>query len=99
MENNGQPQLGNGGSFAPHPQNQQQTAPVISVKEWLLTMLIMIIPIVNIIMMFVFAFGEGNPSKQNYFKAALIWAAIILGIYLVFFVLLFGIFFSAANSI
>lgn len=50
------------------------------------------------IMMFVFAFGEGNPSKRNYFKAALIWAAIILGIYLVFFVLIFGMFFSAANS-
>jgi len=75
-------------------QQSRDTAPIVSVKEWLLTMLIMIIPVVNIVMMFVFAFGEGNPSKQNYFKAALIWAAIILAFYLLIVVLLFGTLFA-----
>ncbi|MFF2890525.1 hypothetical protein [Paenibacillus sp. NPDC057967] len=75
-------------------QQSQDTAPIVSVKEWMLTMLLMIIPVVNIIMMFVFAFGEGNPSKQNYFKAALIWAAIILAFYLLIVVLLFGTIFA-----
>ncbi|HIW32658.1 MAG TPA: hypothetical protein IAA29_07715 [Candidatus Paenibacillus intestinavium] len=69
---------------------QEQVAPVVTVKEWLITMLILIIPIVNIVMMFVWAFGGGNPSKANYFKAALIWAAIITILYVVVFVLILG---------
>ena len=64
-----------------YQQQNQQMAPIVTFKEWLITMLIMIIPIVNVIMMFVYAFGEGNPSKKNYFKASLLIAAIILGIY------------------
>ncbi|MBD2870943.1 hypothetical protein IDH41_20365 [Paenibacillus sp. IB182493] len=56
----------------------------------MLTMLIMIIPIVNIIMMFVWAFGDGNPSKQNYFKASLLWAAIILGLYAIIAIIVFA---------
>lgn len=62
---------------------QEPLAPIVSVKEWLITTLILIIPIVNIIMMFVWAFGGGNPSKANYFKAALIWAAIVTVIYII----------------
>jgi uncharacterized integral membrane protein len=50
--------------------------------------LVMIIPIVNIIMMFVWAFGEGNPTKKNYFKASLLWAAIIIAIYAVVFIII-----------
>lgn len=104
MDNHTQPQYNNGGQFAPPPPPpppyypQQPMAPVISIKDWMLTMLIMMIPIVNIIMMFVYAFGDGNPSKKNYFKASLIWAAIGLGIYILFFVIVFGIFFTAASS-
>lgn len=65
--------------------------PTISVKEWMVTLLLLAIPLVNIIMLFVWAFGGGaNPSKVNYAKAALIWAAIGIGIYVVFFLLIFG---------
>lgn len=67
---------------------QQPVSPVITVKEWMLITLVMLIPIVNIIMMFVWAFGEGNPTKQNYFKASLLWAAILLVIYAIIFVII-----------
>lgn len=98
MDNNVQPPFNNGG-YAPHQAAyQQDVSPVISVKEWLLTALLMLIPIVNIVMIFVFAFGEGNPTKKNYFKASLIMAAIILGLYLLVFVLIFGVLFSS-NSL
>ena len=66
-------------------QNQigHQQAPVVSVKEWLLTNLIMMIPLVNLIMMLVWAFSSNtNPNKANYFKAALILCAIVMAIYL-----------------
>lgn len=74
-------------------QNQigHQQAPVVSVKEWLLTNLIMMIPLVNIVMMLVWAFGSNtNPNKANYFKAALILFAILMAIYLVLAVVIFG---------
>lgn len=62
-------------------QNQigHQQAPVVSVKEWLLTNLILMIPLVNLMMIFVWAFGPNtNPNKANYFKAALILFVIYL---------------------
>ena len=74
-------------------QNQigHQQAPVVSVKEWLITNLIMMIPLVNIVMMLVWAFNSNtNPNKANYFKAALILFAIVMVIYLVLAVVFFG---------
>ena len=74
-------------------QNQigHQQAPVVSVKEWLLTNLIMMIPLVNLIMMLLWAFSSNtNPNKANYFKAALILFAILMAIYLVLAVVIFG---------
>lgn len=62
-------------------QNQidQPQAPVVSIKEWLLTNLILMIPLVNIVMTIVWAFGSNtNPNKANYFKAALILFVIYL---------------------
>ena len=74
-------------------QNQigHQQAPVVSVKEWLITNLIMMIPLGNIVMMLVWAFSSNtNPNKANYFKAALILFAIVMVIYLVLAVVFFG---------
>lgn len=74
-------------------QNQigHQQAPVVSIKEWLLTNLILMIPLVNIVMMLVWAFGSNtNPNKANYFKATLILFAIVMVIYLVLAVVIFG---------
>lgn len=58
---------------------------------WLVTSLIMMIPLVNLIMMFVWAFSSNtNPNKANYFKAALILFAIVMAIYLVLVVVFLG---------
>ncbi len=62
----------------------------LSVKDWILTMIILAIPIVNIIMLFVWGFGEGtNPNKRNYARAALIIAAIAIVLYLIFAIVFF----------
>lgn len=56
----------------------------VKVGEWLIAMLIMLIPCVNIIMMFVWAFSSSEKkSKSNYFKAVLIYTGIVLAIYLI----------------
>lgn len=93
MEANQQPVQSQGMAY----QSPAPVAPVVSVKEWMLAMLIMCIPIVNIIMMFVWAFGNGNPSKQNYFKAALLWTAIVIVLYIIIGVVIVGAITASMN--
>ncbi|KMY50412.1 hypothetical protein [Peribacillus loiseleuriae] len=68
---------------------------IVSVKSWLGTLALLLIPIVNIILLFVWAFdGEFNVNRKNFAKAQLILMAIIIGLYLiifVFFLVLVGI--------
>ena len=46
---------------------------VISTKEWVIINLVMLIPIVNIIMLIVWAFGDNtNLNKANWAKASII---------------------------
>ena len=62
---------------APQTQAPMAQSPVMTLGEWMIIMLLMAIPIVNIILLLVWAFsGETNPSKSNFAKAALIWTAI-----------------------
>jgi hypothetical protein len=61
---------------------------VVKTGEWVVTILITAIPVVGFIMLFVWAFGSGtNPSKSNWAKAILIWIAIIIVLYIIFFAL------------
>lgn len=71
----------------------------MSVKDWMITMLITCIPLVGIIMLFVWAFGGDNskPSRSTWAKAALLWALIITVLYMVIAFMFFGALFSAAN--
>ncbi|MFC4776233.1 hypothetical protein ACFO9Q_05555 [Paenibacillus sp. GCM10023252] len=94
MDNYQQPQVNSGVPGHGYAE-QQQVSPIISIKEWMLILFILFIPLVNIIMMFVWAFGEGNPTKKNYFKASLIWSAIVLGIYAIIAIILIA---TAASS-
>jgi hypothetical protein len=55
----------------------------MSVKDWLISLLLLLIPLVNIILPFVWAFGGNvNINKKNFFRAYLIYMAIglVLGI-------------------
>lgn len=54
----------------------------ISIGDWMLTYLLLIIPIVNIVLLFVWAFGSNtHPSKANWAKANLIWILIVIVFY------------------
>ncbi len=55
----------------------------VSVGDWVVTIIISIIPLVNIVMLIVWAFGSNtNPSKANWAKAYLAFVAIffVLGV-------------------
>ena len=60
----------------------------VTVGEWLITFLILAIPIIGFIMVFVWAFGsDAKPSKKHFFQAQLVVFLIILGLGIVFSVL------------
>jgi hypothetical protein len=62
----------------------------MSVGEWMLTLFISFIPIVNIIMLFVWGFGSSTaPNKANWAKAMLAWIAIMIVVYMLI-ILAFG---------
>ena len=62
---------------------------VMSVGQWMLTMLIMMIPFVNIVMLFVWAFGSGNQNRRNWSRASLIYA--VIGIVIMVAILIIGV--------
>lgn len=66
----------------------------LSIGAWLITMLIMLIPCVNLVMIFVWAFSSENKSKQNFFKAYLIAIAIMIVLQILL-LILFGASFMA----
>ena len=64
----------------------------VSFGEWFLTIFLTAIPLVGLVLLFVWAFGSTtNPSKANWAKASLAWAAIGIVIYLIIFVVIMGI--------
>ncbi len=63
----------------------------MSIGDWIITFLITIIPIVNIVMLFVWGFGSNTqPSKANWAKATLLWIVIIIVLYFLFFAAIIG---------
>ena len=49
---------------------------VMGMGEWLITLIFLAIPCVNIIMYFVWAFGNGNENRKNFCRAGLIMMAV-----------------------
>lgn len=64
----------------------------MTLEDWIITFLLLAIPFVNIVLLFVWAFGKNiNKSKKTYCQAELILLGFLLILYLVF----FGAFFAS----
>ena len=62
-----------------YQQPQDELEEPMTMGEWMITLLIMLIPCANIIMAFVWAFSSTEKkSKSNFFKAYLIFMAIVI---------------------
>ena len=71
--------------YQPNQMPPAETEAPVSLGEWVITLIIMAIPCVNIIMMFVWGFGSGaKTSKKNYCRAMLIF--LLIGIVFYFLV-------------
>ncbi|MEP1096004.1 MAG: hypothetical protein ABJG78_12900 [Cyclobacteriaceae bacterium] len=63
----------------------------MSVKDWVITIIIAAIPLVGLIMLFIWGFGSGtNQNKANWAKAVLIFYLIMIVFYFVFGAALIG---------
>jgi len=75
-----------------------QQHPAITLGEWMWTILICAIPLVNLIMLLVWAFsGNVNPSKSNFAKASLIWMVIGVVLWFALFATIFSSFMHMAE--
>lgn len=78
-------------------ENQTAQYKPVTLGDWMVTILLTAIPIVNIIMLFVWGFSSNtHPSKANWAKASLIWLAIVIVIYVIIFVVMFGVMSSSS---
>lgn len=81
---------------------QKDTQP-LSVKDWLITLIITAIPLIGFIMLFVWAFSsDTNVNKANWAKASLILLAIGIALSILFTVVfgvgLLALFFGNAEN-
>ncbi len=64
---------------------ENRSAPVISLGEWIITLIVLAIPLVNIVMALVWAFSGGtNPSKQNFCRAILVMYVVMIVCFFLF---------------
>lgn len=61
--------------------------PVMGIGKWLITLLVMSIPCVNIIMLFVWGFGSENQTRANFCRAYLILTVIGIVLMILFYVI------------
>lgn len=75
----------NQNQFESYQRYQEYLKQPMTVGDWFIAILVTAIPLVGIIMLFVWAFGSNtNINKANWAKATLIWMAV--GIAIAFFV-------------
>lgn len=61
-----------------------QSSSVMTTKDWLITIIISCIPLVGIIMLFVWAFGSDTPeTKGNWAKAMLLFFVLMIVLWIV----------------
>lgn len=51
---------------------------------WMVTLLVLTLPLINIIMYLVWALGDGNVGRRNFCRASILWFVIALAVSLVF---------------
>lgn len=87
MENNNIPVQTNNN----HVQSLNLNNQPMTLKDWIITYLLLLIPIANIVLMFIWAFGKDvNQSKKTYFQAQLIILAVVFVLYILFFGAIIG---------
>ena len=77
----------------------KENAPIVSTGEWVASKFLLLIPVVNIIFLFIWAFNNSeNKNKSNWAKATLIVYVLRVFIYIIIIIMFFSFFTSLFNS-
>jgi len=75
-------------SYPPQYAPQQPAAQQMTLGNWILTMIVLSIPVVGFIMLFVWGFGgQEQPSRRTYCQATLLWILIVVVISIIIFLI------------
>ena len=50
----------------------------LSTGEWFVSLLVLGLPLIGLVMYFVWGFGDGNLGRRNFCRAVLLWFAVIM---------------------
>lgn len=71
---------------------QGTTYTPMTIGDWIITFIITYVPLVGLIMLFVWAFGDGtHPSKKSWAQALLLFVAISIILLIIFIIVFFSI--------
>jgi len=74
----------------------------LTTGEWFVSLLVLGLPIIGLIMYFVWGFSSGNMGRRNFCRAALIWMLVMFGlaiVTLIAFLVLGGTLAALANRV
>jgi heme/copper-type cytochrome/quinol oxidase subunit 2 len=63
----------------------------VSVGSWMWMMFVTVIPVLGLIMVFVWAFTGENESRKNYYRAILSWLLVLVVLFVVLFVMIVSV--------
>lgn len=70
----------------------------MTLKDWIVTMILLFIPFVNIIMLIIWAVDNQNTQRNLFAKAYLIVTAGAIAIIIIFYILIFILIFALVGS-
>ena len=80
-------------------ESNKQNPPIIKTGEWVASKFLLLIPVINIIFLFIWAFNKAeNKNKSNWAKATLIVYVLRVFIYMIIIIMFFSFFMSLFNS-
>lgn len=81
----GYPDVNGGYQYAQQGGYEQELEAPVTLGEWVVAFLLLLIPCVGIVMVFVWAFSSTEKkSKSNFFKALLIMIGVLIALFIVF---------------
>ena len=77
-----------------NPVQSIQSNKILEINDWLVIYLIMIIPVINLVFLFVWATDDMNIARKKRAAASLIWMAIMIGLMFIFYLFIFATYIS-----
>ncbi|MCR5609924.1 MAG: hypothetical protein K6G26_12770 [Lachnospiraceae bacterium] len=72
--------------------NDMAEEPHLTVGQWILTWMVLVIPVVNFIMLIYWSFKDTNPTRKTFARGTIFWVLVMITLSLVFMVVFYDTF-------